>query len=177
MKIFNIFKNALEQFIPNRPSKHVITSTDWIFLISFVLSLGCFSFFFPFELETTEGWFFLRVHVYIWAVAGHKLKTLSIWAQSFNTWFILPIFFPILQILDDLFSYMVKQISNSLTVYDNSLILTFDKRTAYMWSVLHMMNVITNCLILPYKKVTLTDHKFSCIFFCPNFHDCYILRH
>ena len=40
---------------------------------------------FFFELEVTEKGFFLRVQLYIWAVEGHKVDSLSIRAQSFNS--------------------------------------------------------------------------------------------
>ena len=62
---------------------------NWIFLIPVVLSLVGFfccrcSCCYFLELKTTEGSFFQRVHLYIWAVAVHDLVTLSIRAQSFN---------------------------------------------------------------------------------------------
>ena len=48
------------------------------------------------ELKTAKGWFFLRVHLCIWAIGGHKLGTLSI------------------------------RVHNSLTVHDNLWALKFD---------------------------------------------------
>ena len=47
----------------------------------------CFAFCFLFflELKTTERWFFQRVHLYIWAIAWHKLGTLSIRVHSAMT--------------------------------------------------------------------------------------------
>ena len=54
-----------------------------MFVISAVLLLVgffCFLFFVGvfLELETTAGWFFQRVQLYLWAVAGHEPGILSI---------------------------------------------------------------------------------------------------
>ena len=54
----------------------IIISYSNILVFFFVLFLVFFFFFF--ELKTMEGWFFQRVHLCIWATAGHKLGTLSI---------------------------------------------------------------------------------------------------
>ena len=79
-----------------------------------------FSFFWG--LETKEGRFFQTLQL---AVAGQELSTISMWAQSFNSWLML-VFLLILWILDYLFSSMIKQVPNSLTVHDNSWTLKFD---------------------------------------------------
>ena len=78
----------------------IIAYFNWIFLIPiafllvfFVVAivvvgffvLICFVLFCFFELETTEGWFFQRVHLCVWAAAGHYLGTLSIPAQSLKS--------------------------------------------------------------------------------------------
>ena len=64
-----------------------------VFLIFFYF---CFSLLFFVEPGTQEGWFFQRVYLYIWVIAGHELGTFSI------------------------------RIHNSLTVYDNSRALKLD---------------------------------------------------
>ena len=106
---------------------------DWIFQIIiryynsiFLISVSNFFFFFFFWARDYRRMIFYKVHLYIWAVAGHELSSLSITAQSFNSWLILQFFLLILQILDDLFSSMIKQVHNSLTVHDNSWNLKFD---------------------------------------------------
>ena len=55
---------------------------NWIFQLDMFLVLFLFFFFFFFELNTTERWFFQKVHC---DRAGHDLGTLSIRVQSFNS--------------------------------------------------------------------------------------------
>ena len=50
-----------------------------------------------------------RVHLYIRAVAGDKLGTLSMQAQNFNSWLIS-------QFCYNIFSWMIKQVHNSLSI-------------------------------------------------------------
>ena len=73
----------------------------------------------------------VRVHVYMGCSRTHELSTVSIrGAQSFNSWSILQFFLPVLQILDDLFPLMIKQVYNSLAVHDNSWPLKLD---SFFW--------------------------------------------
>ena len=37
--------------------------------------------------------YYKRVHLYIWAVAGHEMGTLSIRAQNFNSYLISQVFY------------------------------------------------------------------------------------
>ena len=55
----------------------------WIFLIFLVFNLANFL-----EIETREGWIVQRVHMYIWAAAGHELTAIGTRVQSFNLWLI-----------------------------------------------------------------------------------------
>ena len=48
---------------------------NWIFLFSIFAVFFCFFFG---TTDYTEALFFQKVHLYIWAVAGHKLGTLII---------------------------------------------------------------------------------------------------
>ena len=65
----------------------VIGYDNWIFLISVFLLLVfffcccCFVFVFCFflVLKTTEGLFFQRVHLYLWAVTVYELNKLNIY--------------------------------------------------------------------------------------------------
>ena len=57
---------------------------DLIFLISVVLSLVSVVVVLVvvfLKLENTKGWFFQRVHLYLWAVAGHELSKYKIHCQ------------------------------------------------------------------------------------------------
>ena len=62
-----------------------------IFLISIVFWLVWGGFFWSKRLQKND--FFQRVHLYIWALAGHKVVTLSIQAQSFNSYLISQAFY------------------------------------------------------------------------------------
>ena len=65
--------------------KQTVKNNDyWTFLIFFA-----FTFVFFLELDTRDGWIVQRVHLYIWAAAGHELKAIVTRAQSFNLWLIL----------------------------------------------------------------------------------------
>ena len=100
-----------------------------MFLISIVLSLVCVCVVFfccccLSFLETTEGWFFQRIHLHIWAVAGHELSSLNVRAHRFNSWIVTQCFWVFCK--SYLFSPIIKQVRNSLSVHDNSWTLKFN---------------------------------------------------
>ena len=73
---FEIAPVLLGQFTPNFPPRYVITSTNYM-------------------LKSVTDWIFQiiieyykRIHLYLWAVAGYEIGTLSIRAQSFNSYLI-----------------------------------------------------------------------------------------
>ena len=120
----------------------IIRCYNWIFLISVVLFFVFYLFVYLFslflfcccccccclgfsELESTEGWFLLKVHLFVWVVAGHELDTLSIQAQIFHSWLIAQLFTYFVNIRWSFLS-MIKQVHNALTVHDNSWALKLD---------------------------------------------------
>ena len=66
----------------------IIGYYNWIFPIFTVFPLVfLLLLLFSLKVQTIEV-FLQKVYLYIWAVAGHELGILSIWARSFNSWLI-----------------------------------------------------------------------------------------
>ena len=100
---------------------------NWVFVISVVFTCVCccyycfvFCFLLYLELETTEEWFFQRVHQYIWVAAERKLGTLSI------------------------------RIYNSLALGDNSWALKFDNFSEFQMPLViappSLSVIMTHCI-------------------------------
>ena len=84
LKILNMHSSNLSQIAPPPPKKNVITSTNYMSKNS---NIG-YNWLFQILIE-----YYKRVQLYIWAVAGHEMGTLSIRAQNFNSYLISQVFY------------------------------------------------------------------------------------